>query len=191
MRPFTLTSKIALLLCACLSIQILTGCESEIPHTPAATAQGEAEVEIPSSSTANGILQPAPRTETVTPRFNIDNYQFVLDTSRYSATELLAFLQRVDEIASMSLSDFDELNIAFVLQGDDIALFVRQNYEQNKELVDLAARLDALRVIDVKVCLHDLAYFGFNTEDLPAFIERIPHGRDELTRLKGAGYYML
>lgn len=189
MRPFTLTLKSILLLCACLSIQIITGCDSNRPEET--TAGLPAEAETLSSSPASGTSLTTPRPEAAAPGFYAGNYQFVLDTSRYSAPELLAFLQRVDEIASMSLADFDELNIAFVLQGSDIALFARQNYEHNKELVDLAARLDALHVIDVKVCLHDLAHSGLNSEDLPAFIERIPHGQDEMTRLEGAGYYML
>lgn len=128
---------------------------------------------------------------TAPPSFHADSFQFVFDTSKYTATELLAFLERADEVASMSLVEFDDLNITVVLQGSNIAMFARQNYEQNKKLVDLAARLDALQIIDMKICLHDLHGSGFGAEDFPAFIDRIPQAGVEMQRLKDAGYFML
>lgn len=188
MRPLFPTFRIILLLCGCAPLYLLAGCESDRPVEPVISGvSNEVPVSPPSVTTA----QTTPQAESVSPQFHIDNYQFVFDASNHSAEELLAFLQRVDEIASMSLADFDELNIALVLQGSDIAMFVRDNYEQNKQLVDLAARLDALNVIDMKVCQHDLQHQGYGVEDMPAFIERIPYAREEMKRLEGAGYFML
>jgi uncharacterized protein len=188
MRASLPTFQAILLFCLSASFNLIGGCESD---RSAEHITSDISIHEPVAPQVAAAPQDSAQAEPVSPRFNIDSYQFIFDASKHSTDELLTFLQRVDEIASMSLADFDGLNIALVLQGPEISMFARENYEQNKQLVDLAARLDALRVIDMKVCQRDLHNHGYSTEDMPAFIERIPYGKDEMERLEGAGYYML
>lgn len=127
----------------------------------------------------------------INPQFSVGNSQYVFDVTDHSREELHALLKRADEIATVSSKQFNELDIALILHGPDIDWFARKNYEQNKELVDLAARLDALEVIDLKVCQKAMQQYGYLDEDIPAFIDRVPYAPDELRRLEGSGYFRL
>lgn len=190
MHPIDRTLHALLLPCATISLLIAAGCDSGSPE-PASTPPAVVESPTVPPPISHNAAQPPVHAGTTAPSLHVDGYQFVFDTSKYTATELLAFLERADEVAGMSLAEFDDLNIAVVLQGSNIAMFARQNYEYNKKLVDLAARLDALRVIDLKICQHDLYSFGFSAGDFPAFIDRIPQASAEMQRLEDAGYFML
>ena len=78
--------------------------------------------------------------------------------------------------------------ISVVLHGEEINAFVRSNYRNNKALVDLAARLDAFNVIEVKVCKRWMGANGIVESQLPPFIEPVPFGLGERERLQKAGY---
>lgn len=78
--------------------------------------------------------------------------------------------------------------IAVVLHGEEIKAFVRANYRTNKALVDLAARLDAFKVIDIKVCKRWIGQNNIMLNQLPAFLEPVPFGADEKARLQRSGY---
>jgi len=103
----------------------------------------------------------------------------------------MALLRRADEVASTSSAEFEQLEIALILHGPDIDWFAKKNYTENKKLVDLAAQLDALEVIDLKVCQQAMEQYGFQDEDIPAFIDRVPYAPDEMRRLEGSGYFRL
>lgn len=106
----------------------------------------------------------------------------------HTAEELRSLLARAEQIANGS----DEYNtkdpIALVLHGAEIEIFKRSNYRDNKELVDLAARLDAFNVVDLKVCRMWMGKNNLSEGDLPPFLEAIPFGGSEIQRLDGAGY---
>lgn len=106
----------------------------------------------------------------------------------HTAEELRSLLARAEQIANGA----DEYNtkdpIALVLHGAEIAIFKRSNYRDNKELVDLAARLDAFNVVDLKVCRRWMGENNLTEGDLPPFLEAVPFGGDEVQRLDGAGY---
>lgn len=78
--------------------------------------------------------------------------------------------------------------IAVVLYGEEIQAFVRSNYRTHKELVDLAARLDAFNVIEVKVCQQWMGDNGIKADELPPFVESVPVGAGERVRLEKSGY---
>lgn len=114
--------------------------------------------------------------------------------SRYQAViilhteqELRDFLQRADAFAGKSNYQSGE-PVELVLYGDEIALFVRNHYRENKPLVDLAARLDAFNVVDLKVCSQWLGKEGIQTADLPSFLQPVDDGPAEIQRLQQAGY---
>ena len=78
-----------------------------------------------------------------------------------------------------------------MLHGDEINLFRRANYSQNQDLVDLAARLDAFRVIDVQVCETWMRTHQVRPEDLPPFVETVPYGPDRLPSCAPRAYGIL
>jgi intracellular sulfur oxidation DsrE/DsrF family protein len=73
--------------------------------------------------------------------------------------------------------------VAFVIFGPPVALFFKHNYGKNKQIVDLAARLTALKVIDVKVCEFSYQAEGLDSKNLLPFVSTVPFGPDEVTRL--------
>ena len=108
--------------------------------------------------------------------------------NEHSADEMLALLQRAEKIASGQDVYRTREPVMLVLSGDEIELFKRDNYRDNKALVDLAARLDAFNIIDVKVCRHWTGQRGIELTDLPPFIEGVSSADQESKRLESAGY---
>lgn len=106
----------------------------------------------------------------------------------HTAEELRSLLQRAEQIANGEDEYNTEEPIALVLHGSEIEIFKRSNYRDNKELVDLAARLDAFNVVDLKVCRRWMGENNLSEGDLPPFLEAVPYGGDEVQRLDGAGY---
>lgn len=102
--------------------------------------------------------------------------------------ELRQLLEQAEGIANGDTAYNTEEPIAVVLHGEEIKAFLRSNYRTNKPLVDLAARLDAFNVIDVKVCKRWMGANGIMVNDLPPFVEAVPFGAGERERLEAAGY---
>jgi intracellular sulfur oxidation DsrE/DsrF family protein len=73
--------------------------------------------------------------------------------------------------------------IAFVIYGPDVEIFFRENYSDFKPIVDLAARLSALEVIDIKVCQVSYEKQGLGKSTLLPFVSTVPFGPAEVTRL--------
>ncbi len=124
-------------------------------------------------------------------QFNIGNTNYLFDVSNHSLEELQALLQRVDEISRSDMIGHEDLEIVMILHGPDIEWFRQENYEQNRQLIDLAARLDSYAVIDMKVCEVAMDTLGVRQEELPPFIEPVPYAPDELKRLTDEGYINL
>ena len=73
--------------------------------------------------------------------------------------------------------------VTFVIFGPPVAIFFKTNYSDNKQIVDLAARLTALQVIDVRVCEFSYQAEGLDSKNLLPFVSTVPFGPDEVTRL--------
>jgi len=73
--------------------------------------------------------------------------------------------------------------IVFVIYGPDVAMFYQANYAAYKSIVDLAARLSSLGVIDVRVCQFSSKSIGFDRAGLLPFVSPVHFGPDELKRL--------
>lgn len=80
------------------------------------------------------------------------------------------------------------MSIAIVLHGPDVTFFATENYAQYRELVDLAAALDARGYVDLKACTTAVSSRGFDAAQFPPFIEFVPYGPDEIERLEAQGY---
>ena len=73
--------------------------------------------------------------------------------------------------------------LVFVLHGPEVAIFFRENYGKYKSVVDLAARLSALEVIDVRVCRTRMGVLGREDGALVPFVTTVPFGPAEVERL--------
>ena len=78
--------------------------------------------------------------------------------------------------------------IVFILHGDEAEVFRKENYQKYKELVDLAARLEAYNVVDIKVCEMWMKNNNMEPGDVPAFIDTVSFGPWEEFKLKRKGY---
>lgn len=113
--------------------------------------------------------------------------RYLADIEVHSAAELESILQRADDLNNAGELDAGE-PIVFVLHGKEGKVFLRDRYDDNKDLVDLAARLSALRVVDVRVCERWMGWQRIQVEELQPFITTVPSGPAEIDRLMDEGY---
>lgn len=72
---------------------------------------------------------------------------------------------------------------SFVLHGPEVAVFFRENYSSNKNLIDLAARLSAFGVVDIQICETRTGVLGRDRSALLPFVGTVPFGPAEEQRL--------
>jgi uncharacterized protein len=97
--------------------------------------------------------------------------------------EIFAVLQRADRYFQETGLLQPAPPIVMVLHGSEISIFDRHNYARYNEVVDLAAKLTAMQVIDVRICETQMAAEGMDRMDLLPFVETLPSGPDEVERL--------
>jgi len=91
------------------------------------------------------------------------------------------FIENIDQYP-----DFEPVTV--ILHGPELRVFDRRNYKEYKEIVGLAARLEAFNVINVQVCEVQMMRDGLQMSDFPAFVESVPYGPAEKERLLKRGY---
>jgi hypothetical protein len=143
-------------------------------------------------------LQPAVQIQTVATISSVDSastskdpismQKLQADIALHTLDELKQLLDQAEKIANGETHYNTDEPIAVVLHGEEIKAFIRSNYRKHKALVDLAARLDAFNVIDVKVCKRWMGVNGVIANQLPPFVEAVPFGAGERVRLEQAGY---
>lgn len=121
----------------------------------------------------------------------VENKSYLFDITDHSKDEFQALLARAEEISQTQTDDFSDLKIVMIIHGPDIEWFTQQNYEQNQQLIDLAARLDANEIIDMKVCEQTMSNRGVDRKDLPSFIESVPFAPTEIKNRLQEGYINL
>ncbi len=153
-----------------LVLLVLGGCERQVPEP------------TPPTNSATRTLAQTDNTATAAARYFFDVYG-------HTAEEITALLRRAqakhDELPE---DEQDSITIALVLHGPDIKFFTADNYAQYRELVDLAASLDAQGYVDLKICTKSVSSRGLDAAQFPRFIEFVPYGPDEINRLKSQGY---
>lgn len=118
--------------------------------------------------------------------------RYFFDVHGHTADEIMALLDRAKDTYDSLPADLqDALSIAMVLHGPDVEFFATTNYARYRELVDLAAKLDAFGFIDLKVCAASVRSRGLETDRFPPFIELVPYGPAEVSRLESTGYVEL
>jgi intracellular sulfur oxidation DsrE/DsrF family protein len=114
--------------------------------------------------------------------------QLLLDISVHTLEELQVLLDRVEELTHSAGQSTGPDSVILILHGPEVEFFAAGNYPQYKDVVDQAARLDALDIIDVKICQTMMNVRGVARDDIPAFIEQVPNGLQEIDRLVKQGY---
>jgi uncharacterized protein len=174
-----LTAFVCIILYACGQDQEATPqIENNYAAAPAEIVQESAAIFSPKATLDNR-------------QFNIDNTQYLFDVSDHTPAELEALLTRAEEIRETHAQGYNDLDIVLVLHGPDINIFRQENYIQHKPLVDLAAKLDAFEIIDMKICETSMSKMGIERSEVPAFIESVPYAPDEIRRLGDEGYIKL
>ncbi len=107
----------------------------------------------------------------------------------HTSAELAGILKRADELFSTAQLDTSE-PIVFVLHGGEGRAFLRQSYASNKALVDLAAKLSALEVVDIRVCETWMGGQRIDASELQPFVDTVPYGPAEVKRLRGEQNYI-
>ncbi len=161
------------------------GCEQDANTSVNRATTTEIPAPITSSEIETSVAEPAQT------QFNVGNKSYLFDVSDHTFEELEALLERADEITQTTPDNSDQLEIVMILHGPDIDWFTQNNYVENKSLIDLAAKLDANEIIDLKVCEAAMESRGVTREEVPAFIESVPYAPDEMKRLLGEGYINL
>lgn len=158
---------------------VLAGCErgSESPASDLAR-EGAAAVDdrqepIPDSNFV--IPQPGGR-------------RAVYDITLHDPDQLRVLLRRLEQLADRPNTRDALPEIALVLHGQEVEFFAIGNYEKYRDLVDLAAKLDAFQIVEVKMCQTRMRNLGLKSSDIPAFIELVPYGPAEVDRLVKEGY---
>lgn len=165
---------------------LLLGCEQD--HQAATAIVGPVTGQEPVIS----LTEPSkPMYAQTDSQFTIGNKRYLYDISEHSIEDLKLLLQRAEEITQAGTEKLEDLKIVMILHGPDIGWFTLDSYDDNKELVDLAKRLDTFDIIDLKVCETTMENMKIDRNQLPAFIESVPYAPDELNRLLNEGYIHL
>ena len=106
--------------------------------------------------------------------------QFV-DIEPKSKADIELVLDTLEASINTDLTDIPP--IVMMLHGDEAHRFVRSNYNDNKNLVDQAAKLAAYNVIKVQICATWMEANNYNTADIFPFVSTVPYGAGELARL--------
>ena len=119
------------------------------------------------------------------------NQHFVVEIELQTAGQFLELLDRAEQLMSAGVVVPDsEAKVTLVLHGPVLLSLLRDNYRDNKSLVDKAASLSAMEVIDVKACSTWMKSNDVNPAALQPFIETVPYGPAEVKRLLNERSYL-
>jgi intracellular sulfur oxidation DsrE/DsrF family protein len=99
--------------------------------------------------------------------------RYLAEIELHTAQEMQAILIPLD----------GEPRVAFVLHGPEVYILLRQNYLANKAVVDRAASLSALGVVEIKACETWMGSKGIDPDELQPFVATVPYGPAEEQRL--------
>jgi intracellular sulfur oxidation DsrE/DsrF family protein len=115
----------------------------------------------------------------------------VYDVVLHEREEILSLLRQAEKLAMTPNPLNRPEKIELILHGPEVEYFRISQYQENREIVDLAAKLDAFNVVDVKMCSTMLRHRNIKDTDIPAFVDIVPYGPDEVQNLVGKGYIKL
>ena len=145
---------------------------------------GETDMTFANVFSVADLPKPAPELEVP----DVERPRTVYDISLHDSEDLHLLLGRLEALSRQPNPQSRLPEISLVLHGPELNLFTIGNNSAHQELVDLAAKLDAFQLIEVKACRTMMRELQLEPEDMPAFIEIVPFGPDEVERLVGEGY---
>lgn len=118
-----------------------------------------------------------------------DGQHYVVDIELQTAEEFQQLLSRAEQLllAGVTVSR-GEPKVTFVLHGPVLRNLLRDNYLDNKRMVDLAASLTAMEIIDLKACNTWMLSQEISAEELQPFVETVDYGPAEIKRLLEINY---
>ena len=105
---------------------------------------------------------------------NVSTPKYVAKIQAHTPAELSDILSRLDSLLQKDGAYPSSQPLALVLHGDEARAFLQENYQDHRELVDLAARLDAFNAVDIQICETWLRGAKVQQGELPAFVETGP-----------------
>lgn len=119
----------------------------------------------------------------------LEDARFLARIELHTIDELYSVLVRADQLFEQGLAlQSESAAVTFVLHGAEVNSLLRQNYQQNKKAVDLAARLSALGVVKIQACETWMGGKLIVPEDLQPFVGTVNYGPDEVDDLIEEGY---
>ena len=116
--------------------------------------------------------------------------RYVVDIELQTQDQFDLLLQRANQLLlSGEVQQDGEAAVVFVLHGPVLRSLLKQNYPENRQTVDLAARLSALEVIDLKACRTWMGGNNVSESDLQPFVETVSYGPAEVEGLLQQGNY--
>ena len=117
--------------------------------------------------------------------------RYVADIELQTLEQFQQLLVRADELfLAGETSTGDEPAVVFVLHGPVLSSLLRENYLGNRPTVDLAARLSAFGVIDLKACRAWMRSASVSEADLQPFVETVSYGPGEVQRIVSESNYV-
>ena len=115
--------------------------------------------------------------------------KLLADLRVHSADELGDVLQRVDQLFSNGRLGAQSPPVVFLLHGEEARVLYQQNYTRHQEIVDLAAKLSAFDVVDIRVCAVWANGKGLDNNRLQPFVGTVPYApKEEKKLVRESGY---
>jgi uncharacterized protein len=120
-----------------------------------------------------------------------DGVRYIADIELQNSRQLTELLERAGQLLLDGVATQDGVpKVSFVLHGPVIKDLLRQNYGDNMQLVNLAASLSALQVVEIKVCRTWMGINDVEEADLQPFVIPVNLARSELERLRREKNYL-
>ncbi len=110
-------------------------------------------------------------------------YGYVAKILSDSPQEVADALARAEKLYADGRLPSGANPISIILHGPEVEIFFKDNYDEYKKIVDLAARLSAFGVVDVRVCETQSGIMGRSRSSIHSFIGTVPFGPTEVQRL--------
>lgn len=118
----------------------------------------------------------------------VSSQPFIAEIQAHSASELSEILDRVNQIVKSEQRYSVDRPVALILHGSEIRAFLKENYQHNEQLVNLAAQLQAFNAIEIQVCETWMRQNDVDSNQLPPFISTVPYGPAVESSLLDQGY---
>ena len=110
--------------------------------------------------------------------------KYLADIAIHTPKELFDILARADMLLEGGrYSVAGSSPVVFLLHGDEARILFKEQYKQNKPVIDLAAKLTAFNVVDIKVCDIWMQNNNFYSKDLQPFVGVVGNAITEAERL--------